>query len=233
MAWVFYGLFFLLALVIYTSALSSGPNQPKSNAKKAASGKDSATSKPSLASPITAQSTQIEPEADRAQANAQDAAINSETSGELPNNGRRVDEGSYELPTKPTEWSIEVIRNIKLEEFMGMCLKFYQESGIHSERIAPGLDRGIDILLYQNDTETPTAIVKCATYGTSPIEPRPIRELLGVMTHENISKAFFVTSGHFSEEAKTIAGCHRITLINGGMLLMMINRLPEEKIQLA
>ena len=228
-AWVFYGLFFLLALVVYASALSSQSNQQKSNAKTSASGKELATSKHSPPSPITAHSAQIEPEPDKAKTATQDTAISSESPGELPNIGEHGEEGDYELPIKPTEWSIEVIKNIKLEKFMGVCLRFYQESGIHSERIAPGLDRGIDILLYQNDTETPTAIVKCATCGTGPIEPRSIRELLGVMTHENIAKAFFVTGGHFSEEAKTIAGCHRITLINGGMLLMMINRLPEEK----
>jgi restriction system protein len=56
---------------------------------------------------------------------------------------------------------------------------------------------------------------------------KPVRELLGVMTHEKIVKAFFMTSGKYSDEAKDFAKANRITLIDGEMFLMMINRLPE------
>ena len=47
------------------------------------------------------------------------------------------------------------------------------------------------------------------------------------MTHEKIVKAFFMTSGKYSDEAKDFAKANRITLIDGEMFLMMIKRLPE------
>jgi len=51
------------------------------------------------------------------------------------------------------------------------------------------------------------------------------------MTHEKIGKAFFMTSGSYSEEAKAVAQANRITLIDGVMLLMMIQRLTAEERQ--
>ncbi|QLQ23939.1 MAG: restriction endonuclease [Dechloromonas sp.] len=85
----------------------------------------------------------------------------------------------------------------------------------------------MDILLYQDDGGKPTAIVHCAAGGDCLVGVRPVRELLGVMTHEKIGRAFFVTSGHFADAAKVVATGNRITLISGDMLLMMIKRLPE------
>ena len=56
---------------------------------------------------------------------------------------------------------------------------------------------------------------------------KPVRELLGVMTHEKVDEAIFMTSGSFSDEAKEVAKSNRITLIDGEMLLLMIKRLPS------
>ena len=104
--------------------------------------------------------------------------------------------------------------------------KFYETSGIRSETTALGPDGGIDILLYQDDTGKPTAIVQCRASGEHLVGVRPVRELLGVMTHEKICRAFFMASGHFADDAKMLASSNRITLIDGEMLLIMIRRLP-------
>jgi restriction system protein len=47
------------------------------------------------------------------------------------------------------------------------------------------------------------------------------------MTHEKIAKAFFMTTSSFSEDAKSFAAVNRITLVDGPLFLMMIQRLPE------
>ena len=130
------------------------------------------------------------------------------------------------MDTKPTAWSIDVIRNVEWKRFEDLCLKFYDTSGIRSETTALGPDGGMDILLYQDDTGKPTAIVQCRAWDERLVGVRPVRELLGVMTHEKIGKAFFMTSGHFADDAKMLASSNRITLIDGEMLLIMIRRLP-------
>lgn len=130
-----------------------------------------------------------------------------------------------EVP-KPAEWSLKVIRDLEWKRFEDVCQQYYQRKGIHSETTPLGPDGGIDIRLYQDDTGKATAIVQCKAWGERIVGVNLIRELLGVMTHEKIGKAFFMTSGRYSDDAKTTAGSNRITLIDGPMLLEMFRRLP-------
>lgn len=130
--------------------------------------------------------------------------------------------------SKPDAWTIELLREIEWKRFEDVCQKFYELKGIRSETTPLGPDGGIDIRLYQDDSGVATSVVQCKAWGERSVGVKPVRELLGVMSHEKISKAFFMTSGTFTEEARTIAAANRITLINGDMLLMMIRRLPAD-----
>lgn len=130
-------------------------------------------------------------------------------------------------PEKPMEWSIDVIREIEWRRFEDICQKFYETRGIRSETTPLGADGGIDIRLYQDGSGQAASIVQCKAWGERIVGVKPVRELLGVMTHERIGKAFFMTSGQFSGDAKEVAKSNCITLIDGEMLLMMIKRLPE------
>jgi restriction system protein len=91
-----------------------------------------------------------------------------------------------------------------------------------------GADGGIDIKLFQDDSEVPTAIVQCKAWNSKLVGVKPIREFLGVMSHEKISKGFFMASGVYSDDAKEIANANGITLINGVMFLAMIKHLSED-----
>jgi len=128
---------------------------------------------------------------------------------------------------KPAVWTIELIRDIEWKRFEDVCQQYYESKGIRSETTALGPDGGIDIRLFQDDSGKATSIVQCKAWGERFVGVKPVRELLGVMTHEKIVKAFFMTSGKYSDEAKDFAKANRITLIDGEMFLMMINRLPE------
>lgn len=132
-------------------------------------------------------------------------------------------------PTAPPAWSLELIQEIEWKRFEDVCQQFYELKGIRSECTPLGPDGGIDIRLFQDDSDPkkPTAIVQCKAWGSSFVGVKPIRELLGVMVHEKIGKAFFMTSGSYSDEAKAFAAPNRITLIDGKMLLAMFQRLPE------
>lgn len=136
--------------------------------------------------------------------------------------------GAAEPKAKPAEWSIGLIRGIEWKRFEDVCQRFYAAKGIPSEVTPLGPDGGIDIRLFLDGSGVATSIVQCKAWGERFVGVKPIRELLGVMTHEKIESAFFMTSGKFSDDAKEVAKANRITLIDGDMLLMMINRLPEE-----
>lgn len=141
----------------------------------------------------------------------------------------------YEPTIRPTptelakEWSLELIQSIEWKRFEDVCQKFYESKGIRSACTPLGPDGGIDIRLFQDDSGKATAIVQCKAWGDSFVGVKPIREMLGVMVHEKVEKAFFMTSGKYSDEAKAFAGPNRITLIDGTMLLSMFKRLPPEE----
>lgn len=128
---------------------------------------------------------------------------------------------------RPTAWSLELIQTLEWKRFEELCQRFYAAKGIRSECTPLGPDGGIDIHLYQDDSGNATAIVQCKAWRESFVGVKPIRELLGVMVHEKVGKAFFMTSGKYSEDAKSFAKANRITLIDGSMLLAMLLRLPE------
>lgn len=131
---------------------------------------------------------------------------------------------------KPAEWTIELVRDLEWKRFEDVCQKFYALKGIRSETTSLGADGGVDIRLYQDDSGKPTSIVQCKAWGRY-VGVKPIRELLGVMAHEKIEKAFFMASSQFTDEAKAFAKTNRITLIDGAMLVAMIKRLSDAQRQ--
>lgn len=126
-----------------------------------------------------------------------------------------------------TSWSIDLLQKIEWKLFEDLSAAYYQEKGIRSELTKLGADGGIDIKLFQDDSKKPTSIVQCKAWN-SLVGVKPIREFLGVMTHEKIPKGFYMTPSSYTEEARKIGIANRITLIDGNMFLMMIQRLPAD-----
>jgi restriction system protein len=127
----------------------------------------------------------------------------------------------------PTVWSLQLIQEIEWKKFEELSTAYYDEKGIKAVATSLGADGGIDIKLYQDESGNPTAIVQCKAWAKKQVGVKEIREFLGVMTHEKISKGFYMTSGEYSIEAKNTALANKITLITGEMLCAMIKRLPE------
>lgn len=132
---------------------------------------------------------------------------------------------------RPKAWSLKLIQEIEWKKFEELSTAYYLEKGIRAEATSLGADGGIDIKLYQDNSDHPTSIVQCKAWNSWQVGVKQIREFLGVMTHEKIAKGFYMASGEYSDDAKEIAKVNRITLINGEMLLMMIKRLQEESQQ--
>lgn len=216
-AWIASGFFFLIGLAVFA----------KSAAAKAKQVPQSTTNKPSFKHPSAWQEPTTNGDAvqDEKQVPV-DHLAELEIHWQSIHTQQGLPEG---LVQKPTEWSIDVIRDIEWKRFEDVCQRFYESKGIKSETTALGPDGGIDIRLYQDDTGQATSIVQCKAWGDRYVGVKPVRELLGVMTHEKIAKAFFMTSGRFTEDAKAIAKSNRITLLDGEMLLAMFKRLPESE----
>ncbi len=206
MAWLFSGFFFLIGAAVFAKTAFFRPKQSSCSAGSAAAGNDPASAWQPPPWANTDSKGRREP---------------------LDIHGAFVHPPSENF-TKPTEWSVDTIRELEWKRFEDVCQKYYETLGIRSETTALGPDGGIDIRIYLDDAENTTSIVQCKAWGSRMVGVKPVRELLGVMTHEKIAEAIFMTSGNFSDDAKEVAKDNRITLIDGNMLLVMIKRLPEE-----
>ena len=129
---------------------------------------------------------------------------------------------------RPGEWSLDVLHRIEWKRFEDLCCAYYREKGDAAETTALGPDGGVDIHLFQDAAQPSkaTALVQCKAHN-KPIGVKPIRELRGVMAHENAEKAFFMAPMGFTDEARAFAAANRITLLDGKLFVAMIERLPE------
>lgn len=129
----------------------------------------------------------------------------------------------------PGRWSLDLIRDLEWKRFEDVCQRYYTLKGIRSDTTPLGPDGGIDIRLYQDgNSPVVTTVVQCKAWGDRAVGVKPVRELLGVQVHEKVEKAFFMTSGGYTDEARIFARSNRITLIDGEMLIMMFCRLPDD-----
>lgn len=131
------------------------------------------------------------------------------------------------LHDRPDVWALEFLQSIEWKRFEELAAAYYEEKGMRAEATPLGADGGIDIKLFQEDTDTPTAIVQCKAWGVRPVGVKEMREFFGVMNHEKIGKGFYMTSGSFTPQAMAFARENGIAPITGEMLLMMLERLPE------
>ncbi len=128
-------------------------------------------------------------------------------------------------------WSVDLLRSLEWKRFEDLCDAYFKERGMKSTTTTLGADGGVDLRIYHRLTGEPTAIVQCKAWKNKQVGVAPIRELLGVMTHENIQNSSFITTSTFTEEAKAFARANRIILMDGEIFIDMIQRLPEESRQ--
>lgn len=132
-------------------------------------------------------------------------------------------------PDRPDAWSLDVLDRVEWKRFEDLCCAFYREKGIRAETTRLGADGGIDIRLFQNEADPTelTAIVQCKALSKQ-VGVATVRELRGVMAHEKVEKAFFMAPNGFTDDADAFAKANRITLLDGKLILAMLQRLPSE-----
>ncbi len=129
---------------------------------------------------------------------------------------------------RPTEWSLKLLRELEWKRFEEVCAAFYRELGLRTETIRCGADGGIDAKLFQADSTEPDAIIQCKAWNSRPVGVKPVRELLGVMTHHKVAEGVFMITGDFTQEAVAFAQENPLELVNGKRFLEMIDKLSPE-----
>lgn len=141
---------------------------------------------------------------------------------------------SYEHPSYRPEdsevraWSLELLRALEWRRFEILCRAYFEKRGFRSKTTRFGADGGVDIHVYEEGTDTPI-LVQCKAWNTYRVGIKPVRELLGVMTIENVRKGVLITTGRFTSEARDLAAQVKgLALIDGEDFLQRIYSLNAE-----
>lgn len=125
------------------------------------------------------------------------------------------------------KWTLDLINSLDWKRFEDLTSAYFHEIGIQNKQTGLGADGGIDLLLYENNAERPSAIVQCKRWSNV-IGIKLLREFLGVMSHQGITKGYFFTTDKFNQEAINFAKQHNIELVDGKTLLVKLQRLTPE-----
>lgn len=128
-------------------------------------------------------------------------------------------------------WSPEALRALEWKRFELLCARYYEAVGFKSETLAAGPDGGIDVKLYKIDPNKPLAVVQCKAWGETPVGVKEVRELLGVMAHEKVSRGIFITTSVYTSDALAFGSANPLQLLDGPAFARKLLELPADKQQ--
>jgi restriction system protein len=123
--------------------------------------------------------------------------------------------------------SLESLRALSPKEFEWMVGEAYRRRGyLVEESIGNGPDGGIDVILRKGGR---TTLVQCKRWRVMSVGVPVVREIFGVMTAERADAAMVITSGKFTQEARTFAEDSAVELIDGPKLLELVQGVQQRE----
>ena len=123
-------------------------------------------------------------------------------------------------------WSTDLLNSMESRRFAALVTLYYREKGIRSAAMRLQGGGSTVLKLFQDDSGKASVVVQFRARGAPWVGPRQIETLREVMVSERVAKGLFITPGAFSKDAKECARLNGVTLVDGGLFLMMIRRLP-------
>ena len=101
-------------------------------------------------------------------------------------------------------------------------------TGYRSEVTRMGADGGVDVLLYQNDSQDPAILIQCKSWSKK-VGVNAVRELYGVMAADQVGYGIFATTSDYTNEARQWINGKSMQLLSGDDLVNMFNQLPDDQ----
>lgn len=130
---------------------------------------------------------------------------------------------------KQIDLSATTLKKIEWYSFELFCKIYYENSGYTVSKTKAGADGGMDLLLYQDGSASPYALVQCKARGHRDIGVKYVRELLGVMTSEKIEKGILITNSYFTRDAVEFSKNNAIETVDLYELSGRVKDLEAEK----
>ena len=143
----------------------------------------------------------------------------------LPITGKR---SAVRKQATPQVWSLQLIQALEWKRFEEVVCDYYGQLGYRTNTTRMGADGGVDVMLYGSTGPKPISIVQCKSWSKK-VGVKPVRELLGVMAANQVEHGVFVTTSEYTQEAKDFALGVNMQLVDGQMLLGMLQELPPDK----
>lgn len=122
--------------------------------------------------------------------------------------------------------SASALNGMTWQEFEMLVGEAFRRRGYTvSETGGGGADGGVDLVLRKDGEKF---LVQCKQWKAFKVGVTTIRELYGVMAAGGAAGGFVVTSGVFTQEAKSFAEGRNIDLIDGSELTAMIKKIQQQ-----
>ena len=118
--------------------------------------------------------------------------------------------------------TIDAIRSLTWHDFENFIEAYYKEQGFRVSRsFQDGADGGVDVRIASSEGKV--TLIQCKQWRTRSVGVRVVRELLGVVTAENVDRGIVITAGKFTREAEDFANGVNIDLVDGDRLIKMVS----------
>jgi restriction system protein len=123
--------------------------------------------------------------------------------------------------------STDALNAMRWQEFELLVGEGFRRQGYQvTENGGGGADGGIDLVLRKGGDKF---LVQCKQWKAFTVGVTVVRELYGLMAAHGAAGGFVVTSGSFTDEAKSFAKGRNLTLLGGPDLLLFIKRAQADR----
>ena len=120
---------------------------------------------------------------------------------------------------------LNAIRSLDWREFEELVGEAYRRLGYSvMENAGTGPDGGVDLVLKKDGNPL---LVQCKQWRSWKIGVKVVREMYGIMTAKHASGVIIITSGMFTQEAKSFASGKPIDLVEGKQLAELVSSVQK------
>lgn len=123
------------------------------------------------------------------------------------------------------QWSIDVLRLMDWKRYEEVSAAYFALTTESSHTTSIGPASGLDVRMFQCQAGHPYALARCTALHFHRINAQPILTLAHALARQQIERGLFVSRAGFRSDAHQAASRYGIALIDGVMLLSMIQRL--------
>jgi tetratricopeptide (TPR) repeat protein len=119
---------------------------------------------------------------------------------------------------------LERLKTMEPSQFENLVAAVFAFYGYEPKLTSGGADGGVDIYLFKGGEKH---VAQCKRYRSQVGAPE-IRDFFGTLVHEKAIRGFFITTSHFSLQARSFANGKPIELVDGHKLMKMLTESTQK-----